>query len=100
MRYYSGLKERCNFDDLCSLPDYSAPWTGGQRLRLNERPSTTFHDVQVRYQAPWNASISLGANNVFERYGPPMFSQPNSGYSYYGGYDIGRFLYLKYQQKF
>lgn len=100
MRYYSGLKERCALDDICSLPTYSAPWTGGRILRLHERPSTTFHDVQVRYQAPWDATISLGANNVFERYGPPMYSQPNSGYSYYGGYDIGRFVYLKYQQKF
>ena len=100
MRYYSGLKERCFFDDICSLPGYRAPWTGGEELPMHERPSTTFHDVQVRYQAPWNAMISIGANNVFERYGPPMYSQPNAGYSYYGGYDIGRFLYLKYQQKF
>jgi len=100
MRYYAGVKERCVFDDICSLPNYRAPWTGGEVLQMHERPSTTFHDVQVRYQAPWNATISFGANNVFERYGPPMYSQPSSGYSYYGGYDIGRFVYLKYQQKF
>ena len=29
-----------------------------------------------------------------------MYSQPNSGYSYYGGFDIGRFVYMKYQQRF
>lgn len=101
MRYYSGVKEQCTeFEDMCSLPHYRAPWTGGEELPMHERPSTTFHDLQVRYQAPWNATISIGANNVFEKYGPPMYQQPNSGYSYYGGYDIGRFVYLKYQQRF
>ena len=101
MRYYSGVKEQCtSFVDLCSLPDYQAPWTGGRKRPMHERPSTTFHDVQVRYQAPWNATITLGANNVFENYGPPMYQQPSSGYSYYGGYDIGRFVYMKYQQRF
>jgi len=29
-----------------------------------------------------------------------MYSQPNSNFSYYGGYDIGRFMYMKYQQRF
>ena len=101
MRYYSGVKEQCtSFADLCSLPDYQAPWTGGKKLRMHERPSTTFHDVQMRYLAPWNATITIGANNVFGNYGPPMYQQPSSGYSYYGGYDIGRFVYMKYQQRF
>jgi iron complex outermembrane receptor protein len=29
-----------------------------------------------------------------------MYSGPNSQYSYYGGFDIGRFYYLRYQQTF
>jgi iron complex outermembrane receptor protein len=29
-----------------------------------------------------------------------MYSAPNSQYSYYGGFDIGRFYYLRYNQKF
>ncbi|MCM2336489.1 MAG: TonB-dependent receptor, partial [Pseudomonas sp.] len=60
----------------------------------------TFHDVQVRWNAPWNATIALGANNVFDHYAAPAYDQPNSGYSYYGGFDIGCFVYLKYQQRF
>jgi iron complex outermembrane receptor protein len=98
IRYYSGTKERCFFDDICNLPDYQSPSTGAQAQ--NRSASNAFHDVQLRYRAPWNATIALGANNVFEHYGPAQYSRPNSGYSYYGGYDIGRFVYLKYQQRF
>ena len=29
-----------------------------------------------------------------------MYSAPNSQYSYYGGYDIGRLIYMQYKQKF
>ena len=99
-RYYSGVKENCYFADRCSLPDYAAPDTQGNNVPLNELGSTTFHDVQVRWNAPWNATVSLGANNVFEKYASPNYDQPNSGYSYYGGFDIGRFVYMKYQQRF
>jgi iron complex outermembrane recepter protein len=99
-RYYSGVKENCYFADRCSLPDYAAPDTQGNNVPLNELGSTTFHDLQVRWNAPWNATIAVGANNVFEKYGTPNYDQPNSGYSYYGGFDIGRFVYMKYQQRF
>ena len=84
----------------CSLPDYAAPDTAARSPPLNELGSNTFHDVQVRCNAPWNATIAVGANNVFEHYAAPAYDQPNSGYSYYGGFDIGRFVYMKYQQRF
>ena len=99
-RYYSGTKEECFFDDRCSLPDYAAPDTQGTNVPMNELGSNTFHDLQVRWTAPWNATVAVGANNVFEHYAAPAYSQPNSGYSYYGGFDIGRFVYMKYQQRF
>jgi iron complex outermembrane recepter protein len=99
-RYYSGTKENCYFEDRCSLPNYSAPDTQGNIVPLNELGSNTFHDLQVRWNAPWNATVSVGANNVFDHYAAPAYDQPNSGYSYYGGYDIGRFVYMKYQQRF
>jgi iron complex outermembrane receptor protein len=99
-RYYSGTKENCYFDDRCSLPNYSAPDTQGNIVPLNELGSNVFHDLQVRWNAPWNATVAVGANNVFEHYAAPAYDQPNSGYSYYGGYDIGRFVYMKYQQRF
>ncbi|HGM5044631.1 MULTISPECIES: TonB-dependent receptor domain-containing protein [unclassified Stenotrophomonas] len=102
-RYYSGVKEQCvdirAYPDECSDPGVYAPWYKGAR-NYNERGSVTFHDVQFRYSLPWDATVSVGANNVFEKTGPIMYTKPNSAFSYYGGYDIGRFVYMKYQQRF
>lgn len=67
---------------------------------MNELGGVAFHDIQISYKTPWNARISIGANNVFNNEGPLMFDQPSSNFSYYGGYDIGRFMYMKYNQKF
>jgi iron complex outermembrane receptor protein len=101
-RYYSSMVENCSYDidggPECSEPNHVAPDTGAQAL--NRTPSNTFHDLQVRWNAPWNATISAGANNVFDHQPPIMYSGPSSQYSYYGGFDIGRFYYLRYNQKF
>ena len=40
--------------------------------RRNKMGSNTFNDVQFRWEAPWNATIAVGANNVFEKVGPVM----------------------------
>lgn len=62
--------------------------------------SNTFHDLQFSMKLPWNARASIGVNNLTEHYGPILYSTPNSDFAYYGGFDIGRFWYFKYQQKF
>jgi len=98
-RYFSSVKERCYYSDECSLPDFGSP-DPVRDQPMNKRGSTMFHDVQVSWNAPWNATIAVGARNVFDHYGPQMYSAPNSQYSYYGGYDIGRFMYMQYKQKF
>ncbi len=103
VRYYSAMKEACyalaDPDPECSDPDYYAP-DAPDGNPLHRRGSNTFHDVQFRWNAPWNATVSIGANNVTGHYGPPMYSRPNSNFAYYGGFDIGRFWYAKYQQRF
>lgn len=103
-RYFSGVKESCLnaivYPGLCSIPNYTAPDLDGQINPQNRIGSNTFHDVQFRWTAPWNATVSLGANNVFEHYSAPMYSNPASGSAYYGGYDIGRFIYMQYTQRF
>ncbi len=54
-----------------------------------------------KQQTAYEVSLGLvGANNVFNHEGPVMYSQPNSSFSYYGGFDIGRFYYMKYTQRF
>jgi len=100
MRYYSGTKEQCAFDDRCSIPEYTAPEYNGEIVPMTQMGANTFHDLQVRWAAPWNATVSVGANNVFDHYAAPAYGKPNSSFSYYGGFDIGRFWYLKYQQRF
>ena len=100
MRYYSNSKELCAVAGRCNSPGYSAPWTQGAIQNYHTNGSTTYNDVQVRWNAPWDATISLGANNVFDKIAPPMYSQPSSNFDYYGGFDIGRFVYMKYQQNF
>jgi iron complex outermembrane receptor protein len=96
-RYYSGMKEDCVAARPCTLPDR---YVNGDAMPVRKTGSNTFHDLQVSYNAPWDATIALGANNLFDKQGPIMFTQPNSSFAYYGGFDIGRFLYMKYTQRF
>ncbi|MCA0392510.1 MAG: TonB-dependent receptor [Proteobacteria bacterium] len=113
-RYYSGLSEPCTYfittimephlecNDIGYRPTGNLPGQGVESAlsRLNHTGSNAFHDVQVRWKTSWDASIALGANNVFAHYGPVMYSAPGSTFAYYGGFDIGRFIYMKYTQKF
>lgn len=98
-RYFSGTREGCLMATLyCNDPDFVNHL--GNNTPQNRAGSNTFNDVQVRWNAPWEATISVGVNNVFDREGQIMMSAPSSGYSYYGGFDFGRFAYMKYQQRF
>jgi iron complex outermembrane recepter protein len=102
-RYYSSQKETCLsaalFPDECTDPAFVAA-NAAQTRAINEMGSVTFNDLEFRWSAPWNATIAIGANNVFDREGPQFYSQPSANVSYHGQYDIGRFMYMKYQQKF
>ncbi|SBV36781.1 TonB-dependent receptor [uncultured Stenotrophomonas sp.] len=98
-RYYSGMKENCISlaDGWCDKPGHIA---NGETDPLRTTGSNTFHDLQVNWKAPWDATIAVGANNLFDHRGPLMYSAPNSSFAYYGGFDIGRFIYMKYTQRF
>lgn len=100
MRYFSGTKENCFYNDRCNIPNWAAPETLGKISPKQQLGSNTFHDVQVAWSAPWNARIAIGANNVFNHTSAPWYSQTSSNFAYYGGFDIGRFVYAKYQQNF
>ena len=106
VRYYSGIKEAClsalSFPDECSNPEYLHPGNQGQLVTetYNGHGATVFNDLQFRWKAPWNATVSVGANNAFNKVGPVLYSQPSANVSYYGGFDIGRFYYARYTQRF
>jgi iron complex outermembrane receptor protein len=109
LRYFSPYKAACAYPPPttttafpCTLPDYYAPGVGIEPE--TQIPSVTFSDVQVSWKAPWNATFSVGANNVFNRTAPYVYGYYGSGsdtpYNYNASYDIGRYVYFRYQQKF
>lgn len=124
-RYYSKMREGCTYftnqpnpnpagippvtephlecDSIAFAPNGGLRPDGSPASTLSRRRivgSNTFNDVQIRYNAPWDATIAIGANNVFDKVGPVMYTQPSANVSYYGGFDIGRFVYMKYTQRF
>nr|WP_287815368.1 substrate-binding domain-containing protein [Pseudomonas sp.] len=58
-RYYSGMK------------DYDSELDDNGNYR--HVAATAFNDMQVSYQLPWNATVRLGLNNVFDRDPPVAF---------------------------
>ncbi|MGY0559984.1 TonB-dependent receptor [Luteimonas sp. A277] len=98
-RFYSAYHDGCVTARPCSDPDRYAYGESAPRNRLG---SNTFHDVQVAYQAPWNATIALGVDNVLDREASIMFSGNNvsTAFPYYPEFDIGRFAYMRYTQRF
>ncbi len=103
-RYYSGMKESCvlneDLEPIRECNDYDHYDVYGEFDPLRRVGSNTFHDLQVSVKVPWNGTVSVGANNITDHLGQIMYSQPNSSFPYYGGFDIGRFWYFKYQQRF
>jgi iron complex outermembrane recepter protein len=110
LRYYSPLKEPCYNPDAsafpCTLPNYYMPGVG--IVPVTQMPSVTFNDMQVYWNTPWNGTIAVGANNIFNRvapysYGGFVVSSINNTdyqYDYDPSYDYGRFVYIRYTQKF
>lgn len=96
-RYHSGLSEACVPNRPCTEPDR---YQNGEPAARRVTGSNTFHDIQLNWRAPWDATVAIGANNVFGHAAPIMFTAPKSSFPYYGGFDIGRVIYMKYQQRF
>ena len=95
MRHFSQLEESCGRAtefDICGDPR-------ADRHRLG---SLTYHDVQVRWAAPWFAGsvLSLGVNNVGDKQPTACLSCSLNGYDA-STYDLpGRWLYLRAELNF
>jgi iron complex outermembrane recepter protein len=110
VRYFSPIKGSCAYPPPttitifpCTLPDYYAPGVGVSPM--TQEASATFNDAQVHWKTPWNGTFSLGVNNIFNHVGPYIYgggfnSGTDSYNDYNASYDIGRFVYMRYQQKF
>ena len=116
VRYYSKMKESCTYfmtgsttpnlecNEIVMAPTGAYQKDGVTPVsalsRRNVTAANMFHDVQARVTLPWKGTLAIGANNVFGHLGPIMYTQPSANVNYYGGFDIGRFIYMKYTQKF
>ena len=92
LRYKSGMTELCSLGSLqayCSDPE-------GEKNHIG---ATTYHDVQVRYNTPWNGTVMLGLNNAFNKQPPTSYAVAYNMFD--PQYDLpGRYLYMQYKQKF
>ncbi|GLQ97996.1 TonB-dependent receptor domain-containing protein [Dyella mobilis] len=102
VRYFSGLKDSCwDVGIECDNPDYPNPVNPGQGVA--QKGSTTFNDAQFRYSMPWNGKLSLGVNNIFNKKGPLYYNVASAGSGsppYNPQFDIDRYFYVQYSQKF
>ncbi|MET4676732.1 MULTISPECIES: TonB-dependent receptor domain-containing protein [unclassified Luteibacter] len=102
VRYFSGLNDACWSPGVeCNRPTQTNALTGV--TGISRKGGVAFHDAQLRWQAPWNGSFRIGINNVFARKGPLFYNVSSSGGGsppYNPAYDIDRYFYVGYQQKF
>lgn len=103
MRYRSSLVEDClgvsaahQAAGLCSDPDRR---TANGAAPRNKLESVLYHDMEARYNLPWNATVAAGAQNLFKK-DPPVSGQAFAN-SFDYSYDTpGAFYYMRYTQRF
>ncbi|RNF85991.1 TonB-dependent receptor domain-containing protein [Montanilutibacter psychrotolerans] len=123
VRYFSSQTENCQaYEDygygfLCTDTDRivavpvdtngNGVWdgtAGGDSFRQRNAAerhigATTYHDASVYWNAPWNAKVTVGVNNIFEK-NPPIAATAFAN-SFDPAYEVpGRFFYFRYSQKF
>ena len=106
VRYYDDQDEDCQafvdygYSFLCSDPDRIVDVDGVPTAAAqNHIGATTYHDVSGYWNAPWNAKITVGINNLFDK-DPPRTVQAFAN-SFDPQYEVpGQFYYMRYTQKF
>ena len=123
VRYYSSQNETCapqfqtRFAYLCTDNDRfigiptdannNGVWDGtaggdtvvSRKASQHHIGATTYHDVSVYWNAPWNAKIAVGMNNVFDK-NPPIVLNAFAN-TFDPQYEVpGQFFYMRYSQKF
>ncbi|MBJ6982454.1 MULTISPECIES: TonB-dependent receptor [unclassified Luteimonas] len=104
-RYYSRQEEDCpfyyndyGFGELCNdaITDVDGINQAGSQNQIGSR---IYHDATVYWNAPWNAKITLGVNNLADK--TPPLAYTAFANSFDPQYEIGgRFFYLQYNQRF
>jgi iron complex outermembrane recepter protein len=106
MRYTSRMQQNCTaaVDPTlqCSNPDganFNVDGLGAYEVvPTNQIGGTTYHDVQVSWNAPWEGVIAGGIRNLGDKAPPTAVGATNS---FDPSFDVpGRFYYVSYSQKF
>ena len=101
-RYYGGFRDFCGYEEECNQPNYNPTnpgWGGGEGA--NKKGSSTFQDVSLTWNAPWNGDITIGVRNVWNK-------QPTVTYSVWNNsataldpmLDYDRYFFMNYTQRF
>lgn len=103
LRYFGALRDECYTKTECNQPDYRSPsWPFG--VGANRKGAISYNDVNAHWNAPWNATFTVGVNNLFDKKPSPLYSAKDLGYNGAVGFDpaldIARYVYVSYQQKF
>lgn len=87
---------------LCSAPFREIDVDGsgvGSPAPQNRVASVTYFDLEAGWQTPWNARLTLGVRNAFDRDPPVAYSSLFN--TFYADYDVpGRHWYASYRQRF
>jgi len=108
VRYIKGVQEDCSAavdpDTQCDNPngiynEDGLAFNGLEQVPTNDFKDVWYHDIQVRWSAPWNAQIAAGVRNAFDE--KPPVSIATFANSFDPSYDVpGRFFYARYTQRF
>ena len=100
VRHISDLTERCG--NAASFPVCRNPAVPAT-ASTNRLGSTTYHDLQIGWKAPWGEAtrLSLGVNNLFGKEPPICLSCTLNGYDA-STYDLpgSRFVYGRVEMRF
>lgn len=102
-RYFGSLRDECFTAAECNQPNYTSPsWPFG--IGANRKGALAFNDLNAHWNAPWNGTVTLGVNNLFNKKPSALYSAKDLSYNGAVGLDpeldIDRYWYASYEQKF
>ncbi|MEH8021848.1 TonB-dependent receptor [Rheinheimera metallidurans] len=108
---YGYPKYKATLTNILAVGDFSINWnisatasqddrylSGGEVL-VDHIPTWIIHNIQASYNAPWDATISVGVNNVADK-APADAELYGTSYDYYMYSPWGRVPYIRYTQRF
>ncbi|HET8819311.1 MAG TPA: hypothetical protein VFM73_07190, partial [Xanthomonadaceae bacterium] len=94
---------RANLQNIWSMGDWNivhgVNYIEGQEDSSGQVGGYATNDLQVSWEAPWNATIAVGATNIGDRY-PELVDYDGRPWNFYLYDAYGRTTYFRYTQRF